>query len=277
MKCREIREQLSPYLEGDLSGPLRSRIEKHLSDCAGCAVELKQMRGLVADLKKLPQPVVGPEFRSGVWQKIDAEARPAPWKKLFLDPWSVLDPWFVKIPVGALATAAVALLVINVFRKAEPKMERQALMDATFSEMDASGPKEARRQAPAPQARKSEEENEMFKADAVMGQSSTLAAAGAARDEAALPSEHIQLKVADLASAEQAIARLLKEIPMHELNRPLPARYELTMGAEQYTLLIGRLKQIGEVSLQGTPSDRFLQKDRDDQTSRHVILDLLPQ
>ncbi len=115
MNCAGYRNQFSLYLEGELTADRKAEMENHLKDCAACSAELKAMRKLVAELKGLPQPVVPDEFRQSVWNRINASA---PWARLL----GVFDSWIVKLPVGALATAAVALLVINVFHSAGPEM-----------------------------------------------------------------------------------------------------------------------------------------------------------
>ncbi len=125
MNCARYRDQFSLYLEGELTADRKAEMENHLKDCAACSAELKAMRKLVAELKGLPQPVVPDGFRQGVWNRINA---PAPWARLL----GVFDSWFVKLPVGALATAAVALLVINVFHSAGPEM-----MDMNKSRLEA--------------------------------------------------------------------------------------------------------------------------------------------
>jgi anti-sigma factor RsiW len=54
--CREAVELMSDYLEGSLSRRDRRRLEKHLADCAHCAMYLDQMRSTIAASGK-----VGPD------------------------------------------------------------------------------------------------------------------------------------------------------------------------------------------------------------------------
>ena len=44
MKCREIVELMTEYLDGALSEPDRKRFESHLTGCDGCTEYLEQLR-----------------------------------------------------------------------------------------------------------------------------------------------------------------------------------------------------------------------------------------
>ena len=113
------REQLSPYLEEELSPEQRGAVEQHLSACAACTTELRALQGMVKGLKELPEPMAPSEFRQKVWQRIEAAS---PWVR-FLQ--QVLEPWYFKVPAGALATAAVVLLAVQVTRHTAPALNKQ--------------------------------------------------------------------------------------------------------------------------------------------------------
>ncbi len=44
MKCREMVELMTDYLEGALSARDRARFEEHIAGCDGCRAYLEQMR-----------------------------------------------------------------------------------------------------------------------------------------------------------------------------------------------------------------------------------------
>jgi anti-sigma factor RsiW len=66
----DIRAHLSDYLEGDLSGRERSRIDAHLEDCTDCDRELNELRATVSLLRRLPEPPLPPGIGSAVMTRI---------------------------------------------------------------------------------------------------------------------------------------------------------------------------------------------------------------
>ena len=44
MKCREVVELMTDYLEGTLSAEDRARFDEHIAGCDGCRGYLEQMR-----------------------------------------------------------------------------------------------------------------------------------------------------------------------------------------------------------------------------------------
>lgn len=52
ISCREVREELANYLEGDLTLQLRLRIESHLARCTGCRAYYDGIRRVVLILGK---------------------------------------------------------------------------------------------------------------------------------------------------------------------------------------------------------------------------------
>ena len=65
--CEETREQLSAYLEGELTGPRRLRLRLHLAGCDACSAVARSLRQTVDRLHELeesfapePAPSVAP-------------------------------------------------------------------------------------------------------------------------------------------------------------------------------------------------------------------------
>jgi predicted anti-sigma-YlaC factor YlaD len=59
ISCVEVWREISNYLEEDVSGELRARIEAHLKVCSHCTAVLDEMRnvvGLVADGRLIQMP-----------------------------------------------------------------------------------------------------------------------------------------------------------------------------------------------------------------------------
>lgn len=53
MKCREMVELMTDYLEGALSPRDRERFEEHIAGCDGCRAYLEQMRATRNAVSKL--------------------------------------------------------------------------------------------------------------------------------------------------------------------------------------------------------------------------------
>ena len=47
LRCRQVVELVTAYLEGAMSGRERSRFEEHVASCEGCAIYLDQMRATI--------------------------------------------------------------------------------------------------------------------------------------------------------------------------------------------------------------------------------------
>jgi anti-sigma factor RsiW len=54
MRCRELVELITDYLEGTLPASERARFERHLAGCEGCQAYLDQMRTTIGALGRLP-------------------------------------------------------------------------------------------------------------------------------------------------------------------------------------------------------------------------------
>ena len=63
-RCREVRAQMSDYLDGDLITRVAARVERHARWCPNCGRMLRNLRRTVAGLGALRDlPVPGEESR----------------------------------------------------------------------------------------------------------------------------------------------------------------------------------------------------------------------
>lgn len=53
LRCEELVELLTDYLEGSLDDAQRSEVERHLAYCPGCTAYLGQMRATIAQIGRL--------------------------------------------------------------------------------------------------------------------------------------------------------------------------------------------------------------------------------
>ena len=72
--CEETREQLSAYLEGELTGPRRLRLRLHLAGCDACSAVARSLRQTVDRLHELEEsfaPEPAPSVAPAVLERIE--------------------------------------------------------------------------------------------------------------------------------------------------------------------------------------------------------------
>jgi predicted anti-sigma-YlaC factor YlaD len=71
MTCREVQEQLSPWLDGELTGEAQARVQEHLRACASCRRELARLETLDGALAQVSVPAP-----AGLAEKVLARIQP---------------------------------------------------------------------------------------------------------------------------------------------------------------------------------------------------------
>lgn len=104
MSCEELSEELSAYVDDELSPAERERLEAHLQGCDRCRLELQSLHTVSRLVASLPQVEPAPAFADA----IKAQLRPP--RRRWLRP---ISP-FVGDLVPALAVAAVLLIAVTV-------------------------------------------------------------------------------------------------------------------------------------------------------------------
>jgi anti-sigma factor RsiW len=61
MKCKELVELITEYLEGELGAADQARFEQHIAGCDACTAYLEQMRETIAALGRIPPETLSPE------------------------------------------------------------------------------------------------------------------------------------------------------------------------------------------------------------------------
>ena len=83
MRCQELVEVITGYLEGTMAGADVARFESHLAGCDACRAYLAQMRVTIAALGHLPPESLSPGVRRDIlaafedWRLGLDEASPA--------------------------------------------------------------------------------------------------------------------------------------------------------------------------------------------------------
>jgi anti-sigma factor RsiW len=68
LKCQELVELVTAYLDGALSPTDRNRFEAHLAQCQGCSNYLDQMRQTIALTGRLSEESIPPGARDKLLQ-----------------------------------------------------------------------------------------------------------------------------------------------------------------------------------------------------------------
>ncbi len=114
MRCHDIQEKLSVYIDGMLDPSEASRVKQHIASCAECRMEYDDLRAAVEMIRELPEVAPPPGFRESLVQRVRAQGGPS----------SVLEKdgvagrgnrrLFSGQRLAALAAAAVILVVAGV-------------------------------------------------------------------------------------------------------------------------------------------------------------------
>jgi hypothetical protein len=158
MKCSEIEERLTAYLENFLQNEEKGIIEEHCAQCSGCRSALEDLKRTREILEKLDE-VEPPDWLAGkVMAKIAEKEEDKGWlQRFFL-------PLHVKVPVQALAMALVVVISVYLYRSTTPEPGDLARLQSppqAAESLDAAVKKEAdtkkkSEQAPRPDAQRTE-------------------------------------------------------------------------------------------------------------------------
>ena len=109
MNCKEAGERLSDYLDGTLGEEALREVEAHLSSCARCLENSKELSTTIKAVESLPEVDAPPGFSERVMVRVREEAARKPlWKRLFL-------PIRIKIPLHATALVVVIGLAVYLY------------------------------------------------------------------------------------------------------------------------------------------------------------------
>ncbi|HVP63051.1 MAG TPA: anti-sigma factor [Myxococcaceae bacterium] len=129
MSCT-VEDELTAFLDGELSAVEAARVRGHLTSCSGCRSTEALLRRTLTELATLPAFEPSPALRRRVLAKVDALPRRWPER---------VRSWFrpgVLAPVGvALAAAAVVVVVVGERTVAERTEQRTALAVAEHYEL----------------------------------------------------------------------------------------------------------------------------------------------
>jgi hypothetical protein len=109
MTCKQVAELLAAYADGGLEGREHDTVAAHVRGCAACAGEVRLVRELLDDTKRLGAGV--PERGERFWQALARDIDVAVAASKPRIPW-----WRMPALFGALAMAAAAVIWVQVTR-----------------------------------------------------------------------------------------------------------------------------------------------------------------
>ena len=116
MTCRQIQNELSAYLDGELADAGRAAVQTHLDGCEACRQRLAQLQRLNDGVARLPRLEPPTDFVPEMFRKLRSEARqPVSWVDV------VFRPLWLKVPMEAVALIALAVGVIFAVRQPPAK------------------------------------------------------------------------------------------------------------------------------------------------------------
>jgi anti-sigma factor RsiW len=118
MKCENISDLFAGYLDNELSGEERRRVDEHIASCSRCRLELEGLASMKRDLSealKLRADEAGPS--TNIWEKIKTEIEPGPsfWEWIGNAFKSPVPVWRAITPVALVLVAVVAMWQTGAF------------------------------------------------------------------------------------------------------------------------------------------------------------------
>jgi anti-sigma factor RsiW len=104
MECREIREIISAYVDGEALPEEARRVEEHLGGCAECRTAEKRMRGVGVALART-EGAVPPDFRENLFARLEKEDLLPKRRSIF-----VYSLRWAAVPLAAAAALTLFLL-----------------------------------------------------------------------------------------------------------------------------------------------------------------------
>lgn len=104
MECRENKELISAYVDGEASPEDSRRIAKHMEECAQCRADERMMRSLGVGVARI-EADVPPEFRENLFARLEKEELVPKRRSLF-----VFSLRWAAIPLAVAAAVGLVML-----------------------------------------------------------------------------------------------------------------------------------------------------------------------
>ncbi len=131
MECREYREMLSAYVDGEASPDDARRVALHLEECARCRADERKMRALGVGVARI-EGDVPPDFREKLFARLEREELVPKRRSLFF-----FSLRWAAIPLAV--AAAVGLVLLTTRERGPGKMPPTAVPPQVSQRAPASG------------------------------------------------------------------------------------------------------------------------------------------
>ena len=111
MRCHSCRDNLSAFLDGELSVEVTARVEEHLEGCDSCRRELEALRGIDTALDALGDLEPVSDFTERVLRRIAAEGEGEKAVRVHAPARGRRVTWKMAASLAAAACIAAAVLV----------------------------------------------------------------------------------------------------------------------------------------------------------------------
>jgi hypothetical protein len=106
VRCSQIDELLSEYVDGALDGSTREEMERHLAGCPRCGAELAELNLYRQAMRNVHAVQPPADFLAGIHRRIEAESA---WRRFFN---KVFVPMRIKLPLEFAGILATAVLLV---------------------------------------------------------------------------------------------------------------------------------------------------------------------
>ena len=124
MNCGKMEKSLIAYLDSKASPAERREIEAHLAQCAGCRMQVAELRQLWGVLDELPVVMPSASFDAAVRARAAQEPRR-------------VSLWSWLVPTPRMAFAVTALMVASVWLSSFQPVRQQRKVAASVAGSDA--------------------------------------------------------------------------------------------------------------------------------------------
>jgi hypothetical protein len=118
VECKNIQEKLSAYIEEIISSEEKGLIDKHLESCQRCKEYLINLRKTIEYVHNLEEVEPPSWLTQKIMAKVRAEVKP---KKGIIQ--KLFYPLYIKLPIEAVATVAIAIAAMYIFKTIQPEIK----------------------------------------------------------------------------------------------------------------------------------------------------------
>lgn len=130
MKCNEICDKLSLYIDNELSDEEMQQIEEHLQSCENCQMELKEYKNLISILQSLPEEEPPEGYCNRLHNKLLENSSQSSTKKAISKIKSINR--FKWMKYGSIAAALVLVFIVANMNNFGVNMGMQAKNQSSY-------------------------------------------------------------------------------------------------------------------------------------------------